>query len=293
MRVSRYFALLALAVFLPGCGKDSSTGPKAGLKIFDCTKGSLYTIGQTVNGSLASTDCVDPGGVGRADYYQFTLTSAGPVAITVTSTSNPQPRIVNAILLPNQDVTHFRYTSLSGSTTVGGTLPAGTYVVVVAATEDNQSSNYTLTSSATKPATFACGSIPTLLAGSTVSGTFAASDCADPDGYAPADYYAFTLATQGTVTMRLTSTTGAVVVAIADEDDNIFDYAIGDETSPAVISDLYPAGRYIAIAAAYDETQRGGYTLELSSTPPGVSGAGKVSRLERVSPWNLHSLRRW
>ena len=293
MRLSRCFMLLALAGLLPGCGKDSSTGPKDVLKIFDCAKGSRYAIGQTVNGSLASGDCVDPAGVGRADYYQFTLTSAGPVAITVTSTSGPQPRIINAILLPNGDITHFRYTSLSGSTTVGGALPAGTYIVVVAATGDNQSSNYTLTSSATKPPTFACGSIPTLLPGSTVSGTFAASDCADPDGLAPADYYAFTLTAQSTVTLRLTSSSGTTYVGHGDEDDNIFDVGVGDQLNPAVISDIYPAGRYIAIAAAADEAQTGAYTLQLTVAPAPVSGQGTVTRAERVSPWNMHNARRW
>lgn len=292
MRRSQWLALVALVVILPGCGKDSGTGPSA-FKVLDCAKGSRYTIGQTVNGSLASTDCVDPGGTGRADYYQFTLASAGPVAITVSSTSGVQPRIINAILTPNGATTHFRFTSLSGSTTVGGSFAAGTYIVVVAASEDNQSSNYTLTSSATLPATFACGSIAPILIGSTVSGTFAPTDCADPDGYAPADYYSFTLSADGPITLRLTSNSGTTYVGVGDEQDNIFDVGTGDPATPAVASGTLPAGRYIAIAAASDESQTGSYTLQLTNVLTPVSGATKAPRLERLSRWSVRGLPRW
>lgn len=293
MRRSPWLTLLAVVVALPGCGKDSSTNPVADFRILNCAKGNRYTIGQSVNGTLASTDCVDPGGSGRADYYQFTLASAGPVAITVASTSGTSPRIINAILTSAGATTHFRFTSLSGSTTVGGQLAAGTYVIVVAASVDNQTSSYTLTSSATAPAIFNCPTIAPIAFGQTVSGTFAANDCADPDGYAPADYYSFTLTANGPVTLRLTSTSGSAWLEVGDETDRIYGFDMADPSTPALLSGNLAAGKYIAIAAADDEAQTSGYTLQLTNVLTTASSPATVSRLEKESPWSVRRRSRW
>lgn len=292
MRRSQWSILAALVVSLPGCGKDSATNPK-GFRVLNCANGSRYTIGATVNGSLSSSDCADPGASGRADYYQFTLASAGPVAITVSSTSGVNPRIINAILTPDGTTTHFRFTGLSGSTVVGGNFPAGTYVIVVAASEDNQTSNYTLTSSASLPPAFGCGTIGSIAMGSALGGTFAATDCADPDGYAPADYYLFTLAAAGPVTVRLTSSGGIAFVGIGDELDEIYAVDVADPSAPGIASATLPAGRYIAIAAASQETQTGSYVIQLTNVASTAAAATREIPLQRVSPWSVRRTTRW
>ena len=293
MRRFQWLTLVALVAAVPACGKDSGTNPSPVLTILNCAKGSHYTIGTTVSGSLTSTDCTDPAGTGRADYYQFTLASAGPVSITVTNTSGANPRVINAILSATGTTTHFRFTNLAGSAVVGGNFAAGTYNVVVAASEDDQTSNYTLTSSATLPPTFGCTSIGSILMGATASGTFASSDCADPDGYAPADYYLFTLGATGPVTLKLTSSSGTAYVGIGDEVDGIYDVGISDPATPGFASATLPAGRYIAIAAASLETQTGPYTLQLTNVATTAAAVPREIPLERVSPWSVRKTARW
>lgn len=293
MRSSPWLTLVALVAALPGCGKDSATGPK-NFKIFDCANGSHYAIGQTVNGSLSNTDCLDPIGQGHADYYQFTVATTGPVAITVSATSGASPRVINAILNSNGDVTHARFTNLDGSSTVGGVLAAGTYVAVVGASEQNQTSTYTLTSSATAPAIFDCSSITPIAIGATVTGTFAATDCADPDGYAPADYYSFTLTQAGPITARLTPAAGSSAwVYVGDEQDFIYGYDVSSPGTPVVLSGTLQPGRYIVIASADDEAQTSGYTLELTNVLTTTSGASKPSPLSKQAPVRLRRLPRW
>ena len=290
MRRSRWLSLFAFAA-LSACGTNSATAPKTGLKVLNCAKAVTYTVGQSVSGSLASGDCTDPSGSGRADYYQFTLASAGPLSITVTTTTATQS-VINAVLTPDGTTQHFAYTSASGKSTVGGNFAAGTYIAIVAASENNQNSDYTLTSSTTLPVPFDCPAISPIPLGATISGSFSATDCKDPDAVSPADYYSFTMSAQGPITFQLTPSSDTAYIAVGDEDSNVYAVDIADPTSPGIVSGTLRPGRYIAFVAAGRPDQTGSYSLQSSATLTAVSKPDAASPMT-MSPWTPRRVRRW
>ena len=192
-RLVRY-SLLAVSLSLVACREDPA-GPRR-LTILDCESGSSYTIGRTVDGELRAGDCFAPGDDALADYYQFTMRSAGPVSIAVTTPAISAPMVI-AILDADQEIVDFDAFPAGTGGILGGELEAGDYIIVIAANEPGQIGAYSLSSSNTLPATFPCDRFIPLQIPSTVNGTIDATDCLDPVGSASADYYDFTLAAPG------------------------------------------------------------------------------------------------
>ena len=271
MRSLRWLALLAVAAALPGCGKDS-TSPGPEIQVLDCPKGAAYAIGQTVTGSLSSSDCRDPGGFLRADYYQFTLTSPGPVTVRLDVAPGTAGPVINAILTADGETDFFRYTSVAGHSTVGGQLPAGTYVIVVAATLENQDAGYTLTSSRAVPPVFDCTLITPHTIGTTVTGSLTPADCTDTFGFNPADYFSFTLANAGPVSFRLQPASQAFV-GITDATGSLLAIEGAGPTTPGTVAQTLPAGNYYAIVSGPVAGAANNYTLtSTAALPPPYRG---------------------
>jgi hypothetical protein len=113
------------------------TGPP----FLNCAIVQSYTFGATVNGSLASGDCVAPDG-SLMDRYQFTLAEARRVTITLTSNEfDAYLYLFNSagvILSQNDDSGGDLDSRISLS------LPAGTYSIGASAFDEFESGGYTL-----------------------------------------------------------------------------------------------------------------------------------------------------
>ena len=250
-------AFLALA--LASC--SDSSGPE-GLRVLTCNSGIAYAIGQTKAGALTTRDCQDPTTDAFGDYYQFTLSASGPVSITVTT----DPAADVEVLLYKQGMPSAiegELVSTRGTALVGGMLEAGTYFLVVQAASSEtvgpgEELPYTVTSSAELPPPFDCFSLIPYTTGMTVQGSFTTNDCRDENGYAPADYYRFTIAEVRDVRVTLTHVSGQGPVRAVL-------YA-GDEV--ALNGAIAPPGAVVSFTA---RVTPGTYIIMVTSDAPGAT----------------------
>lgn len=256
-------SLLVLALALPAC--SDSSGPD-GLTIFDCDEGARYSIGTTVNGAIRTSDCADPGGEGYADYYQFRLSSDGPVSVTVAA---PQGGVTVYVALIdfNDDLVDIAMVAPGDDVELGGLLEEGTYVIVIGADVPGDDSRYTLSSSTDLPFSgppfFDCTVFQAYTIGTTVNGTLADGDCLTPDE-AWMDRYQFTLATARTVTIDLTSDNFDAYLYLFNSAGTVI--ARNDDTGSVLDSRLtisLPAGTYSIGASAFSWNSGGAYSLRV------------------------------
>lgn len=267
-------SLLAVSLALVGCREDPA-GPRR-LTILDCESGSSYSIGRTVDGRLIPGDCFAPGDDALADYYQFTMRSAGPVSISVTTPATSAPMVI-AILDANEEILDFDVFPAGAGGILGGELEAGDYILIIAASEAGQVGAYSLSSSNTLPPTFPCDRFIPLAIPSTVNGTIEATDCLDPVGSASADYYDFTLAAPGPVSFLVTpSTTGRMIVGLSTSRGFFLDVLETTRDVPVSIGGMLEAGRFVLIVAGDVAGQTGEYTIVSRATLPPIGG---------VPPW--------
>jgi len=114
--------VLALSLAFVSC-RDSS-GPE-GIDIFGCKQGMEYTIGQTVNGSIRSSDC-GSASEGFGDFYRIRLTNAGPVSISVQTTNSSDPLFV-ILVDASDELVDLAGTEPGAPAADGGQLEAGAY----------------------------------------------------------------------------------------------------------------------------------------------------------------------
>ncbi|MDZ7630131.1 MAG: Ig-like domain-containing protein [Gemmatimonadaceae bacterium] len=225
-----------------------------------CDATQPITVGQTLNGSILSTDCklADDS---YADKYELTLAEATPVRVQMASAALDayliiQDATTGFIVAENDDGT--------GSTDarIEQELPAGRYVIVANTFEANDFGDYQL--SVSRASATCLASIPITTPG-TFTGILTASDCVLGDS-SYTDRYLLTVgsATVLTTTMRsdsvdsylfIESTAG---VSIARNDNG------AGATDARAVAALAP-GSYIIYANSAGPRDTGPYTLTLDS----------------------------
>ena len=253
-------ALVVAALLTAGC--SDSSGPEGAL---GCEAVIRHTIGETVTGSIRTTDCGSPDDEGYIDLYQFRQAASGPVSVMLDV---PGSSVTMGIVLfdTDENVIDFGRVEPGEQFAVGGTLDEGTYFIVIIAASPGAQSTYSFNSARsirfTGPPFLNCTVAQTYTFGATVNGTLGTGDCVTPDG-AYIDRHQFTLATARTVTITMTSDEvdsflylfDAQGAMLARNDDQ------GIETFDSRISVSLPAGTYAIGASAYDQFEAGAYTL--------------------------------
>ena len=249
--------LLALA-FVAGC--SDSSGPE----IFGCDKVARYNIGETVNGSIRTSDCADPDEFGRVDFFQVRQSASGPVSFVLDV---PAGSVTMFIFLidSNEELVDFAEVSPGEAASVGGLLDEGTYFVAISAGQPGTQSTYTLSSERairlSGPPFLGCTIIQAYTYGATVNGTLADGDCETAEsGFM--DRYQFTLATARTVTITLASNNFDAFLYLFNSEGAILARNDDDATSlNSRISIALPAGTYSIGAAALEGIGSGAYSL--------------------------------
>lgn len=137
-------ALIVAAIVLAGCGGggDGPTGVAADRCIPQRT-GASIAVGQSIEGSLATSDCTLTADRTYADYYRLTLTAPRTVTISMSS-----PSLDSFVAVLDGD-TVVAFDDDGGGGALGldarltTSLPAGTYIVV-ANSVDIETGTYTL-----------------------------------------------------------------------------------------------------------------------------------------------------
>jgi len=230
---------------------------------FDCAAIIPHTIGATTAGSLGQGDCRDPVGGGLADYYELTLSSAGPVSITLQPGSGT---MIVVLTDEREQFLSFAPATAGATATVGGNLAPGRYIVIVVAPTPGQTGSYSLTSSPTLPPPpppphpfLGCDASQAHAIGAMVNGRLDASDCVAVTGHF-LDRHEFTLSEVRTVTVDLRADFDAFLYlfdasgAIIAEND---DWSGLDSR----ISITLPPGTYSLGASSYHPGATGSYTL--------------------------------
>lgn len=263
-RLARPFAAIASLALLGACGSDDPVTPPTGL--FGCEQPQSYAIGETVNGALSTTDCLDPAEIGYADYFEFSRTAQGPVSIYVRSTGVD---LVVALFTRQGAVLDFEYAfGANDSALVSADLLAGNYAIIVAAQNPGETGGYVLTSTPNAPPPpppyFGCPVQETLTAGTPFDGSLADTDC-ELDDARWMDRYDFEVASTRQVTISLTSSAfdsylylfGDAGQVLAENDDVGF----GDVNSRIVLT-LQP-GTYSIGATSWLPREAGAYTVRI------------------------------
>ena len=232
-----------------------------------CDATTPIDIGQTVSGSITSTDCRLADG-SFADKFVLTLTEATPVRISMIASVDAflilQNATTGAIIAKDDDG--------NGDTNarIEQIIPAGRYVIVATTFGAADFGDYQLSVSRAAPA---CLTATPIGSDATVSGTLAATACMLPDS-SFVDRYTLTVAnsTIFTATMHsdvfdsflfVESTTGESI----QRNDN------GGGGRDAKISTTLAAGSYIIYANSASAREVGAYTLTTTSRldPCGVN----------------------
>ena len=254
-------SMLAVALTLPAC--SDSSGPER-LTIYDCDKGVRYAIGQSISGAITTSDCSDPEDNGLVDFYQFELSSSGPVSIVVERSGGSGFMYV-ALIGSGDNLVDFAGIAASEEVAVGGQLDAGTYVIAIGGQVPGHNS-YALSSSAALPPSgppfFDCTVAQPYTVGSPVEATLGSGDCVTPDA-TWMDRYQFSLTSTRTVTIELTSDDfdaylylfNSQGTVIAENDDF-------GESLDSRISLSLPAGTYSIGASSFEAGGQGSYTVQ-------------------------------
>ena len=229
-----------------------------------CSSAATITLGETANGTLATSDCQMSGGA-YADAYSFTIPAGTSRNVQLDMSSTAFDSYVILTKADGSIVAEDDNDGGSGNARVRVALAPGQYVIYATSYSPQATGAYQLMltasgSGATEPCT---QSLPLAL-GQNVSGVLASTDCRMSDG-SFADVYAVDIAQPVSVQIDLKSTafdpflilTDAGGRQLAMDDDG------GSEGSNARIRTKLAAGRYYIYANSFGVTGRGSYTLSL------------------------------
>lgn len=232
------------------------------------------TIGQTTNGSLASTDCTFPDG-SYADLYRLTLATGQTLQIDLTSTAFD----AYLVLLDAQGSAVSANDDAGGGTNarITRTLAAGTYYVAANSLFSSAVGAYQLlVSTTTAPSACALSGATTIAVGQTTSGTLATTDCTLSDG-SFADVYRVTIASGQTLQMDMASTAFDAYLILYDASGNaITSNDDGAGGTNARITRALTAGTYYLAANSLYYGRTGAYTVSVSlltSSPCAITTA--------------------
>ncbi len=246
-------------------GRYTMTSSNSIPAAFTCDLITPITIGATVQGAIAATDCLDPIDAARADYFDFTLQA--PAAVSVRVTPGDASTLVVGLSTSRGFFLDVVTTTQQAPSTIGGMLQPGRYVVIVAGTDAAQTGSYTIVTSPTLPP---IAGVPPFLGcltpqpytiGTVASGSLARTDCID--GFdTPVDRYDFTLAATTRVTFDLRSVSFDPFLTLFNENGGLIAYDDdAGEGYDARITATLPAGKYALGATGYYDTSLGDYTL--------------------------------
>jgi pimeloyl-ACP methyl ester carboxylesterase len=229
------------------------------------------TVGRTVNGLLADSDCEAPHRAGRkADLYTFTGSAGQRVTITLTSTAFDAYLVLvgpnNAVLDEDDD------DGGGSNARISFTLPsAGTYTIEATAFANSQRGDYTLKLEAgTCPAATISFDTP-------INGALSDDDCNAPHRAGRrADSYTFTISQaqfsqNRRVTIALSSTAFDAYLILVDRNNRVI--ASNDDSGGSNDARIYDfalpsEGTYTIEATCVFSNERGAYRLTLNPGSP-------------------------
>lgn len=230
-----------------------------------CDVKDSVAVGQTITGTLSSTDCQLGDGT-YADKYALTIAQAGPVRINMLSASLDsylilQNAATGTVVAENDDG--------NGNPDEGSriemVLQPGRYVVTTNTFQDVGTGSYSLTVSTGSQA---CVSTSTINSPSTISGTLAATACVLGDS-SYVDRYLLTVPATNTytVTMRSSALNAFLFMENAADGDLVGrndDSGGGANGKDARFSTTLPQGSYVISANSAGPRETGTYTLTVS-----------------------------
>ena len=248
---------MALALIMAGC-RDSS-GPDG---VFGCDSVSRYEIGETVAGTIRTTDC-SPGGDGNVDFYQFRQAAHGPASFRIEVPMSSAPMFFG-LFDSRQDLVDEVEVGPGEEASIPRFLDEGTYVIAIGAEQVGPGSTYTLSSlpaiQLAGPPFLGCTESQAYTIGATVTGLLFTDDCPTPDGKFM-ELYEFTVAAQRAVTIDLTSDEFDALLYIFNAEGAIV--ARNDDNGISLDSRIrttLPAGTYSIGVTSFDNSE-GEFTL--------------------------------
>ncbi len=232
-----------------------------------CDATQTITIGQSISGTIASTDCQLTNGA-YADKYVLTLTDATPLRITEIGTLDAylilQDATTGAVIAVNDDG--------NGDTNarIEQAVPAGRYVISATTFGAADFGPYTL--SVSRGSTACITSTPAFLPDTAVGALRAATACVLPDS-SYADRYGLTLTASTILSAAMHSDSVDSYLFIESADGVSIDRTDGGGPGKdARLIDTLKAGKYIVYANSAKAKEVGPYTLTLigSIDPCGV-----------------------
>ena len=224
-----------------------------------CDATTPIIVGQSVQGTIVSTDCKLSDG-SFADKYVLTLTESTPIRIAMTGTVDAflllQDAVTGTVIEENDDG--------NGDTgaRIERVVPAGKYVVVANTFDANDFGDYIVSIS---PGSTACLAAEPIGSDVAVSGTLAATACVLPDS-SYADRYTLIIAnsTIFSATMRSDAFDSFLFMEKSDGVSISRDDNSGGGRSARIAATLTP-GTYFLYANSANARETGAYTLTLAS----------------------------
>jgi hypothetical protein len=241
-----------------------------------CAQNQPIALGQTINGTLAPGDCLNPieGDGSKVDEYTFTGTAGQQIAISMSASFDTFLYLLNpdgSVLAVNDDAVDPRISTDSRIPPTGFiTLSSGgVYSILANSFRPEDSGGYTLTLTAGN-----CNPTP-IAYGETKSGTLTTGDCTNPidQDNTPVDYYTFSGTVGQQISITMTATSGNIdpyLYLITPSGDLLADDNDGGGGTTARIpagtgfGRLPVTGIYTIIANTAATSQSGGYNLTLA-----------------------------
>lgn len=229
-----------------------------------CGTGGATSIalGNTVNGSLAASDCVLDDGT-YADVYRLTVGSTQNVQIDLSSSAFDA-----YIFLWDASGTPVAAADGGGPGNDARlilSLPAGTYYVVANAYNVGETGSYTLKVQASASAPCTLSGATTITLGTTTNGSLSTTDCVLQDG-SYADVYQFSLGTSRAVQVDMASGAVDSYLILIDASGSVIgqDDDSGGGSNARITTPTLSAGTYYVIANSFSPGETGAYTLTLA-----------------------------
>ena len=244
-----------------------------------CASPAAISIGQTINGALASTDCRFPTGGDRfADAYTFSGTAGQQVTIAMSSGAfDTFLHLIgpNGSVLTTDDDGGGGTNSRIPASTGFFTLPStGTYTIQATSFSANTSGIYSLSLTAQ---TGGCGTLTPISFGQTVNGSLSTNDCRLEDN-SFFDVYTFNGTTGQQISISMSSAAFDTFLFLRRPDGTIL---ASDDDGGGGTNSRIPAGSgfftlpttgvYTILANSFSASVTGPYVLTLSAQ--GAGGA--------------------
>jgi subtilisin family serine protease len=239
-----------------------------------CGAPTAISFGQTINGSLASTDCRFPtSGDHFSDAYTFSGTAGQLVSISMSSTAfDTFLHLIgpNGAVVATDDDGGGGANSRIPASTGFLTLPStGTYTIQATSFSANTAGIYSLTLNTQAPG--GCTSSTSIAFGQTINGTLSTSDCRLPDN-SFFDAYTFNGTTGQQIAVSLSSTSFDTFLFLRRPDGTVLaqdDDGGGGTNSRIPLTSgfltLPTTGVYTIIATSFSASTTGTYALTLST----------------------------